>query len=124
MGALSTRTDRRLGGPHLNLGAPHLRDGFIVANRGPRQLAGGVSFGGPSRKARSVLFMGTASANTFPGDTLWANLNDDGAHSIAAGILPVCSLDLVQLEDRLDWHRDPSFSEPFKKQLQVRRKVL
>ncbi len=25
---------------------PHLRDSLIVANRGPRQLAGGVSFGG------------------------------------------------------------------------------
>jgi hypothetical protein len=36
---------------HIWIWVPHLRDSLIVANRGPRQLAGGVSFGGHSRES-------------------------------------------------------------------------
>src|SRR5258708_39628349 len=60
--ALALRPQRTKKGSHvrgvpgltpLQIRVPHLRDRLIVANRGPRQLAGGVSFGGHSRNART-----------------------------------------------------------------------
>jgi hypothetical protein len=58
------------------------------------------------------------------GARLQANLNHDGAHSVAACIFAVCVLDVVKREDGLDWHGNSAVPKPFKELLQVGRKVL
>ena len=50
---------------------------------------------------------------------LSANLNHNRAHPFAAGILPMCLLDLIKPEGVFDRHGDPSVFEPFKKLLQI-----
>jgi hypothetical protein len=56
----------------------------------------------------------------FPRDGLLsANLNHNRTHAFAAGILPMCLLDLIKPEGVFDWYGDPSVFEPFKKLLQI-----
>jgi hypothetical protein len=45
---------------------PHLRDSFIVANRGRRQLAGGVSFGGFIVRDPLLLYPCIFKLSSFP----------------------------------------------------------
>lgn len=59
-----------------------------------------------------------------PDKALWADLNDDRAHTLAAGILPIRLLDIVKREDGLNRNGDLPVSEPFEQLLQIRREAL
>lgn len=48
-----------------------------------------------------------------------ADLDHNGTHAFAAGILPMCLLDLIKPEGIFDWHGYPSVFEPFKKLYQI-----